>query len=170
MKLYTSRLKLLALTEADLKESLENLNKYYTENNLISSNIKLSELMQKVYQIKLINIKNDPENYLFYTYWLIINKNTNQVLGRIGFKNIPDQNHICEIGYGINETFRSKGYMTEALKRYLDWGFNQNINPISKITAKTKIDNIASQKVLKKAGFKRVSVKDDLTHWVITKN
>ncbi|MDZ7671973.1 MAG: GNAT family N-acetyltransferase [Halanaerobiales bacterium] len=170
MKLYTARLKLIALTETDLESSLDNLEGFYRKNNLISSNTKLSEIMQKVYQIKLINIKNDPENYFFYTYWLIINKNTNQVLGRIGFKDIPDQNKICEVGYGIKENFRLKGYMTEALKRYLVWGFDQDINPINKIIARTHTDNLPSQKVLKKAGFKKDGIKDDLTHWTITKN
>jgi hypothetical protein len=57
MKLYTARLKLIALTETDLESSLDNLEGFYRKNNLISSNTKLSEIMQKVYQIKLINIK-----------------------------------------------------------------------------------------------------------------
>jgi len=170
MELYTKRLKLIPLTENDLEESLEDLKKFYKVKNLISSNNKLSELMNKVYQIKLVNIKNDPKNYLFYTYWLIVKKDNNQVIGRIGFKDSPDNKKTCEVGYGIKEVFQSKGYMTEALERYLIWAFNQDINPVIKIIAKTNQNNIPSQKVLKKVGFKKESIKDSLVTWIVSNN
>lgn len=170
MKLYTKRLKLIPLTENNLEESLEDLKKFYKSENLISTNKKLSDLMQKIYQIKLINIKNDPENYLFYTYWLIVKKNKNQVVGRIGFKDRPDNKNYCEVGYGIKKEFQSKGYMTEALKRFLIWAFDQDINPIIKIIAKTNQNNIPSQKVLKKVGFKKEYIQDSLVTWIITNN
>ena len=72
--------------------------------------------MEKIYNIKLINIQNNPQYYLFYTYWLIINNNTNEIIGRIGFKDIPNQMGEIEIGYGTHTNYRSKGFMTEALK------------------------------------------------------
>jgi RimJ/RimL family protein N-acetyltransferase len=167
MKLYTKRLKLIPLTENDLKESLEDLKEFYKSENLISTNKRLSDLMHKIYQIKLVNIKNDPENYLFYTYWLIVKKETNQVIGRIGFKDSPNKNKTCEVGYGIKKSFQSKGYMTEALKKLIIWGFNQEINPINTIIAKTNEDNIPSQKVLKKVGFKKKSIENNLVTWII---
>lgn len=168
MEIYTSRLKLIPLNKYDLERSLEDLEDYYKSKELISLNKRLSDLMQKIYQIKLVNIKSDPKNYLFYTYWLIVIKATNQVIGRIGFKDSPDKNKTCEVGYGIKDNFQSKGYMTEALKEYLIWGFNQEVNPINIIVAKTNKDNIPSQKVLKKVGFKKKSIEDNLVTWMIT--
>lgn len=58
-----------------------------------------------------------------------------------------------EIGYGSHPDYRSKGYMTEALKAITKWVFNQSILPVKKIITQTKKDNISSQKVLIKAGY-----------------
>ena len=169
MEIYTERLKLIPLTQDDIEMSLESLENFYKENSYKSDKQKLSNLMYKIYKIKLVNMKGDPDNYLFYTYWLIIKRKNNEIIGRIGFKNIPDDNLEIEIGYGIGIEFRSKGYMTEALKAMLKWGFKQTLLPIETIVAKTKNDNIPSQKVLKKAGFKYISSDEDLMCWKLNK-
>jgi len=60
------------------------------------------------------------------------------------------------IGYAIIPSERGKGYGTEAVKIVIDYIFlSKNI---VRITAKTHPDNIASQKVLKKAGFKKEGI------------
>lgn len=153
MEIRTERLKLMPLTKEDIEKSIENAEHFYKTNNLISKEKRLSPLMEKIYNIKLINIKSNPKYYLFYTYWLIIDKNTNEIIGRIGFKDIPDQKGEIEIGYGSHTDYRAKGYMTETLKAITEWGFNQSILPIKKIIAQTQKDNIPSQKVLIKAGY-----------------
>lgn len=162
MVIYTERLKLIALKEQDLKDSIINLEKFYQEKNLKSENNQLSELMIKIYDIKLSNIKKDPDNYLFYTYWLIVNKITNQKMGRIGFKDTPDNKKAIEVGYGISKNFRCKSYITEALLSFINWSFKQNINPINTVVAKTDQNNIASQRVLKKTGFKHIKSEKEL--------
>ena len=153
MEIRSENLKLKPLNKKDIEKSLKNVALFYKNNNLKSNEIKLSQLMEKIYNIKLINIQNNPQYYLFYTYWLIINNNTNEIIGRIGFKDIPNQMGEIEIGYGTHTNYRSKGFMTEALKAITNWGFNQSILPIKKIIAQTKEDNIPSQKVLIKAGY-----------------
>ncbi|MCF8002045.1 MAG: GNAT family N-acetyltransferase [Halanaerobiales bacterium] len=153
MEIRSERLKLKPLKKKDIEKSLKNLELFYKSNNLKSNEKKLSQLMVKIYNIKLINMQNNPQYFLFYTYWLIINDNTNDIIGRIGFKDIPNQLGEIEIGYGTHPNYRSKGFMTEALKAITNWGFNQSILPIKKIIAKTKKDNIPSQKVLIKAGY-----------------
>lgn len=56
-----------------------------------------------------------------------------------------------EINYHLHTEFWGKGYGTELTKSLVRWGF-ENLS-IDKIVASTCPDNIASQKVLKKAGF-----------------
>ncbi len=170
MEIKTNRIKLKPLNKNDIEYSLRNVGLFYEKNNLLSKEKKLSQLMEKVYNIKLINIKNNPEYYLFYTYWLIIDNNTNQIVGRIGFKDSPNQIGEIEVGYGTQREYRSKGYMTEALKTITKWGFNQTILPIEKILAKTKENNIPSQKVLKKAGYEYKNQTNDLYTYELTKN
>ena len=165
VEILTERLKLVPLTAEDIEKSLESLSSFYREKGYKNKQEHLSNLMYKIYNIKLVNIENDPDNYLFYTYWLIIKRETNQIIGRIGFKNIPDEQGEIEIGYGISIDFRSNGYMTEALNAMLKWGFKQKLLPINKIVAKTKTDNIPSQKVLEKAGFDFKYEEDEFMCW-----
>jgi predicted acetyltransferase len=123
MKIKPNRIKLKPLSKNDIEQSLKNVGLFYEKNNLLSKEKKLSQLMEKVYNIKLINIKNNPKYYLFYTYWLIIDNSINQIVGRIGFKDTPNQIGEIEVGYGTHKDYRSKGYMTEALKTITKWGF-----------------------------------------------
>ncbi len=61
-----------------------------------------------------------------------------------------------EIGYGLITSERGKGYCTEAVKTMVDYLFlSKNI---VRIYALTNVKNVASQKVLEKAGFKKDGV------------
>ena len=60
------------------------------------------------------------------------------------------------IGYAIIPNERGKGYGTEAVKIIVDYIFLSK--KVVRITAKTHPDNIASQKVLEKACFKKEGI------------
>jgi len=69
-------------------------------------------------------------------------------LFHLGFyDNQPD----IELAYRLHKKYWGKGYATELAKALIPWGF-EHLN-ISKIIAGAEIENIASQKVLLKAGF-----------------
>ena len=71
-------------------------------------------------------------------------------IGELCFKGI-DMTGTAEIGYGILKKYEGCGYATEAVSAITEWALNQpNITCIKAETAET---NIASQSVLKKAGF-----------------
>jgi len=57
----------------------------------------------------------------------------------------------AELGYWLAEPFWGKGIMTEAVKSMTDWGFKHL--DINRIFARPFGHNIASQKVLEKAGY-----------------
>jgi ribosomal-protein-alanine N-acetyltransferase len=57
-----------------------------------------------------------------------------------------------ELGYWLAETYWGKGIVSEAVQQMVSYGFN-NFD-INRIFARPFGNNIASQKVLKKAGFK----------------
>lgn len=111
----------------------------------------LNKRLQEVFRLKLDKMKSDPENLLWYTYFAIMLKGSDQLIGLIGFKDIPDGHGMSEIGYGIGSSFRGKGYATEAVKTLSEWVFENT--PVKSIFAQTDIDNIPSGKVLEKAGF-----------------
>jgi ribosomal-protein-alanine N-acetyltransferase len=84
--------------------------------------------------------------------FLLILKNTNETIGRSGYHNWYKDHHKAEIGYFLNkEELKRKGFMTEALKAIIDYGFNtMNLN---RIEACISPKNIASQSLIKKYGF-----------------
>jgi RimJ/RimL family protein N-acetyltransferase len=69
------------------------------------------------------------------------------------FRTRTDYPHLWEIGYALRPTERRKGYMTEAVKLIVEYLFRTK--DIERIEAITDADNLASQGVLEKVGFKR---------------
>lgn len=57
------------------------------------------------------------------------------------------------IGYVMNRAYQCKGYMTEATRAIINWAFQQP--SIYRVYATTDVDNIASQRVMEKAGMIR---------------
>ena len=66
-------------------------------------------------------IADDQAHYLFFTEFLIVLKETDQIVGSIDFKYVPREG-VTEIGYGLNPGFEGNGYMTEALRAFLSFG------------------------------------------------
>ena len=69
-------------------------------------------------------IEND--NYLYYTLWTIIAKDSNHIIGDLCFIGEPNQEGEIEIGYGTYELFREKGYMKEAIGGMIEWAAKQD--------------------------------------------
>jgi len=97
-------------------------------------------------------------DYLFYTLWLIIEKQTREMTGSFCFHGKPE-NRTVEVGYGINPLFRNRGYITEMLTGIIGWV--QQRGDIDFLTAETETENIPSKKALEKAGFTLTEIKEN---------
>lgn len=95
-------------------------------------------------------IAADPARYLCFTEFLIVLKANDHVIGSIDFK-YPPRDGVSEVGYGMNPSCTGHGYMTEALTRFLRFGKTLGI---SVVRADTRPDNVKSQNVLKRCGFR----------------
>ena len=95
-------------------------------------------------------IAEDPEHYLFFTEFLITLKENDRVIGSIDYKYVP-RGGLTEVGYGLNPLYEGRGYMTEALRAFLEFGKSLGIRTVR---ADTLPDNIKSQRVLEKCGFR----------------
>ena len=83
--------------------------------------------------------------------WGITIKGNNKIIGIIGHYRIQPENHRAEIGYMSLPEYNGKGYISEAIKAVVAYGFEQmNLHSIEAV-----IDpgNTASEKVLLKNGF-----------------
>lgn len=100
--------------------------------------------------------------------WLVINKETNTIIGDIGFKGKPNSEHTVEVGYGIIPSEQNKGYATEAVKEIIEWAFSfKNVN---KVIAECLVDNISSTRVLEKLSMNKIGVVDDMLKWQLEKD
>ena len=95
-------------------------------------------------------LAEDPEHYLFFTEFLIVLKENDRIIGSIDYKYVP-RDGLTEVGYGLNPLYEGHGFMTEALHAFLDFGKSLGIRTVR---ADTRPDNIASQRVLEKCGFR----------------
>ena len=81
----------------------------------------------------------------------------NTPIGSIGLllegeSNLPIGENEAEIGYWLGEDFWGKGYITEATLRVIQYAFEQ-LN-LTQLWASAYEENIASQRVLEKCGFR----------------
>ncbi|MFN8349389.1 MAG: GNAT family protein [Spirosomataceae bacterium] len=86
-------------------------------------------------------------SYVFYIELL----EKTQFIGLIALNIGKPKFRNAEVWYKIHVNYWRKGYTTEALQRILSWGFNE-LN-LHRIEAGCAVDNIASSKVLEKAGM-----------------
>ena len=79
-------------------------------------------------------------------------KATNTFMGGIGL-HINDRHHRAELGYWIGEPFWGKGYVTEAARAMMQYGFEEL--KLNRIQAHYMKQNIGSGRVMEKAGMQR---------------
>ena len=98
---------------------------------------------------------NKDSSLLGWGVWFVIEKETNQIIGDIGFKGKPNLENSVEVGYGILPSSQNKGYATEAVKELLNWAFSKP--NVTKIIAECLEDNHSSIRVLEKLNMKKLS-------------
>ena len=86
-----------------------------------------------------------------YNFGIVL-KETNRVIGNISFKKTDWKNKRAELGYWLGKKYWKKGYMTEAVKLILDYGFKKL--KLHSVCADVFKENIASKRVLEKSRFK----------------
>ena len=130
----TSRLKIYAASQ-------EQMGKFIAEQAV--------DVLKEAYTEMLNGCLTHPERWEWYAIWMIELKDGTHI-GELCFKGISEEG-IAEIGYGIAEDYQGRGYATEAVSALTDWALMQP--HVMCVMAETEESNIASQKVLNKAGF-----------------
>lgn len=109
------------------------------------------ERFLKVVGFKLLKIYERPAELLWWTYWDVVRRVDEQLVGRLGFKGPPGERGEVEVGYLTLLSERRRGYMTEAVAAMLDWAFGHP--DVKAVTATTPAENVVSHRVLVKCGF-----------------
>ena len=85
--------------------------------------------------------------------WAIVEKETGIIVGSIGFEEDRYRPHISskEMGYSLAKDRWGRGYMTEAAKRLIRYGFEEL--KLDVLMIRTSETNTRSQRVIEKCGF-----------------
>ena len=84
--------------------------------------------------------------------WGIALNENDKVIGTIGFMWIQPENAAAEVGYSLARSQWNKGYMTEALRTLMRYGFEEM--RLNRIEAIHETSNPASGAVMRKCGMK----------------
>jgi len=96
-------------------------------------------------------INREIENNKTIMWGLFLKTNPSALIGTICYWNIQNANYRAEIGYILHPEYWRKGLMKEAIRKVIEYGFN-NMH-LHSIEALIRFDNIASASVLESTGF-----------------
>ena len=86
--------------------------------------------------------------------WLVVRRDTRQVLGSAGFGGQPNGEGALVMGYATYPSFEGHGYASEAVKALIDWAFTQD--GVRKVCATIPPWNTGSRRVAEKVGMRQV--------------
>ncbi|OWP75309.1 GNAT family N-acetyltransferase [Flavobacterium oreochromis] len=112
---------------------------------------------------RIINNLNKVEHPTGYESWMIIKKDTLEIIGDLGFKGFNNEEGNVDLGYGIIKEERRKGYAAEAVSEIIKWAFSNKI--VKEITANCLTENISSINLLNKFKFRQVKTENDMIYW-----
>lgn len=145
-ELETERLMLRKINENDLQAIYR-----YGSNPNVSQHVSW-ETHQSIEDTKGF-VKTILDGYRQETkaLWGMELKSSGQLVGTIDFVTIESKHRKAEIGYVLAEDCWGKGYMTEAAKQIIAYGFNEL--DLERIQARCFVANKGSARVMEKAGM-----------------
>ena len=93
-----------------------------------------------------------------YGVYQLVRQTDSLVVGDIGFHAPPDRSGTVTVGYGLAPPARGRGYATEALRGIIDWALEQP--EVRRVEADTSHGNLASRRVMERAGMRYVGQND----------
>ena len=139
MKIETTRLILFPASEKQMQA-------------LIAA--QTNDALKAAYTEMLDGAMRHPALWEWYAVWMIERKDGTHV-GELCFKGLKEDGS-AEIGYGIGQAHRRRGYAAEAVNAVSEWALSQA--GVFRIEAETEESNVASVKVLEKCGFSRTGI------------
>ena len=112
---------------------------------------------------KIIKNLSKVESPTGFESWMVIKKDSLEIIGDVGFKGFNYKEENIDLGYGIIKEERRKGYAEEAVTELLKWVHSQEI--VMEITAGCFIENISSINLLRKLNFTETMKDDEMFFW-----
>jgi ribosomal-protein-alanine N-acetyltransferase len=161
----TTRLQIRPLNKEDLHLYLQGKDQFEACYGLTQTGRKVAPAVRHMAEKFTLPkmAASTADNYLFFTFWVVIDKAHQLVVAELGFKGEPNHRREIEIGYGTMPTQQSKGYMTEAVGGMLRWAAARS--DVQTMLAETDEVNLASIRVLRNNKFIQFDRKDNMLWW-----
>lgn len=144
--LHTERLILRQLEAADAKALELLINDYDIASTTLNIPYPYPEGGAEAFIIRKAEAAEQGECYSF----AIIHKENNAFMGSIGIQ-INKNHNRAELGYWLGKRYWNQGYVTEGVRRIVQFGFEEIA--LNKIHAAAMTKNPASSNVMKKIGM-----------------
>jgi len=154
IKLETKRLTLRPYEEKDLPEYYklfsDRKNMYYVDDLIVNT---IEEARESLHEAIKLDANGKVRRFA------VVLKNSDRLIGGTGYdmKTETPVGKIGHMGWFIMPEYQNQGYITEAVKKVLEFAFLQD--DYIRIETGCYKDNIPSQKVMAKAGFKKEAEK-----------
>ncbi|KQS92947.1 GNAT family N-acetyltransferase [Chryseobacterium sp. Leaf394] len=146
MKLETERLILKPIDETYVEDILKIRSNEITNKYVVRNTPKNNyDALQFILMIKERTVNNES------FYFGISLKNQQNLVGTICLYNFTEDRKTAEVGYELLPEFHHQGFMSEALKAVVDFGFTYV--HLQEIVAMTNKFNENSKSLLLKSGF-----------------
>ncbi len=97
------------------------------------------------------------ERYRGYGFWAVVERSTGHFLGWFHLRpDDPELPDVVELGYRLRKSSWGKGYATEGSRALVAKGFAEL--GVERVFATTMVVNVASRRVLEKAGLRFVRI------------
>ncbi|WP_207432776.1 GNAT family N-acetyltransferase [Sabulibacter ruber] len=174
LPIKTPRLQLFPLTLTHLRALVQSRQQLEQMLGLAPSKFELNadpgflqEFEVAISEYVLPKVEANPEEYAWYTHWLIIHEQLNLTVGGIGVAGKPTTKGETMLGYFIDRKFEGQGIATEAVQGLLSWLFRHP--DVTSVIADTLVQHVASQRVLQKNGFKQDGETEEGLRWRLTR-
>ena len=108
-------------------------------------------LIERAFSVSLEAIRADPATRLWGDRLMITREAEPRLVGSVVFHGKPDDDGVCEIGYGVEEASQRRGFATEAVRAAVEWALGEP--GVRAVQATTLCWHRASVRVLEKAGL-----------------
>lgn len=158
-KLETKRLLLRQITFADT----ETLFRYWSDDE-VTKYMNIESFQNPKQAEDIIRLLNNLFEQKEAIRWGIVQKEDDRLIGTCGYNSwLKDQAFRGEIGYELGHAYWGKGFMQEALRAIISYGFEaMNLN---RIEAMVMLEASRSMNLLLKLGFQKEGILREHGYW-----
>lgn len=113
-------------------------------------------LVERAFSASLERVRFDPDTRLWGDRLIVLREPEPRIIGSVIFHGRPGDDGLCEVGYGVDDSWQGKGVATEATRACVDWALADGGAKLC--VATTPPWHLASIRVLEKSGFARTRI------------